>query len=237
MNTYEKIKLVHAAVGAVALIAFWVAGLARKGGSVHRRAGKVYLLSLLFVMLTTLPFIGLSVIERRSPQVILLSYLLLITTTAIYLSWRSIRNKRDVKHFTGLLFRGLATAVALFGIVVLCLSTIASSAPRSVFLAGVSMVGIITGSNMLMLARTATADKQWWLRQHLNGAALNFAATHASFAGIGLAGLLPELKGPWMHSLTQNGVLVLALVLRLWIGRRYFRPARKLTSPWPRVAS
>ena len=85
MNTYERIKLVHATVGAVALIAFWVAALARKGGSVHRRAGKVYLVSLICVMLTTLLFIGLSVIERRSPQVIWLSYLLLVTDCGVAL--------------------------------------------------------------------------------------------------------------------------------------------------------
>ena len=221
MNTYEKIKLVHMTIGAVALIAFWVAAIARKGGPVHRAAGKVYLLTLICVMVSTLPFVAVSASEGRVSQVMLLSYLLLITLTAAWLTWRSLRDRRDFSRFTGIFFRGLATAIALFGAVILCLSTTTGSASRSVFLAGVSLIGIITGSNMLMLSRTGGADKRWWLAQHLNGAAINFAATHASFFGIGLARLLPELRGNWLHTFSQLSILALALVLRIWIGPRY----------------
>ncbi len=233
MNTYERIKLVHALIGAVALIAFWVTALAVKGSLVHRRAGKFYLLSLIVVMLSILPFVGISVMARRGSHVILYSYLLLVNSTAAWLSWRSIRDQGDIKHFTGTFFRGLAIAVAVFGIFVLYISTTASTVPRALFLGGLSTVGVIAGSNMLLLARNARSDKQrpdkqWWLSQHLNGAALNFAAAHGSFVSIGLASLLPDLRGPWMIALSQNAVLVLALVLRLWIGRYYFSPARSV---------
>jgi hypothetical protein len=228
MNTYERIKLIHGMIGAVALIAFWVAALARKGELVHRRAGKVFFISLVFVMLSTVPFIAISVIQRRPAHVLLYVYLILVNATAVYLSWRSIRNKRDFKYFTGPLFRGLAIAVALLGIAVLGLSTTAKTTPQALFQAGLSTIGIVVGSNMLMLARSATPDKQWWLSQHLNGAAVNFAAAHGSFVSIGLASLLPEFRGPWMVSLSSNAVLVLALVGRLWIGRYYFKPARSV---------
>ena len=105
MNTYEKIKLVHMTIGAVALIAFWVAAIARKGGPVHRAAGKVYLLTLICVMVSTLPFVAVSASEGRVSQVMLLSYLLLITLTAAWLTWRSIRDRRDsltsTRHYQG----------------------------------------------------------------------------------------------------------------------------------------
>jgi hypothetical protein len=226
MSTYENIKLIHMSVGAVALIAFWVAALSRKGGPVHRAAGTFYLLSLICVMASTLPFVAVAVIEGRAAQVMLLSYLLMVTLTAAWLTWRSVRDRRDFTRYTGILFRGLGTVIALLGVVILYLSTTAGSAARSVFLAGASLVGIISGSNMLMLARSGSADKRWWLAQHLNGAALNFAATHASFFGIGLVKLMPEFRGPWLPTLSQLTILALALVLRLWIGRRYFRMAR-----------
>jgi hypothetical protein len=223
MSTYEKIKMFHMAIGAVALVAFWIAALARKGGPAHRAAGKFYLLTLMCVMVSTLPFLALSVIEGRAEQVMLLSYLLLITVTAAWLSWSAVRDKRDFRRFTGLFFRGLATAIALFGVVILSLSTTTGSAARSVLLIGFSLVGIITGSNMLMLARSDIADKRWWLAQHLNGAALNFAATHASFFGFGFVKLLPELSSPWLRTFSQLSILALALTLRLWAGRLYLR--------------
>jgi hypothetical protein len=228
MNTYEKIKVVHGMIGSVGLIAFWVTALARKGELLHRRAGKVYLISLAVVMISTLPFMAISVIQGHPTHVMLYAYLIIVNATASYLSWRSIRNKRDFNHFTGPLFRGLAITVALFGVAVLCLSTTANTVPQGLFWAGLSTVGMVSGSNMLMLARNAKPDKQWWLSQHMNGAALNFAAVHGSFVSIGMASLLPEFRGPWMIAFSQNAVLVTALVLRLWMGHRYFKPARSV---------
>src|SRR5262245_21413837 len=226
MSTYEKIKLLHMAVGTVALVAFWVAALARKGGSTHRTAGKFYLLTLICVTVSTWPMIAVSIIDGRTAQTVLLSYLNLITVTAAWLSWRCVRDKRDFARFNGVILRSLAAAIAIFGLVILYLSTTTSSAARSVLMVGFSLLGIITGSNMLILARNNGADKRWWLAQHLNGATINFAATHASFFGFGLARLLPELSGPWLRTSSQLSILALAFALRLWIGHAYFKPAR-----------
>lgn len=148
--------------------------------------------------------------------------------TAAWLTWgSSIREKRDLKRFPGVVFRSLAAAIALLGFTVLCLSTTVGSGARAVFLAGISSVGLITGSNMLMLARRGPVNHRWWLAQHLNGATLNFAATHGSFFGIGLVKLLPVLPGEWLHTFSQLSIIVLAFVLRVYIGRRVLRcPSR-----------
>lgn len=73
MSNYEVIKLVHTAIGGLALVAFWSAAIARKGGSVHRVAGRVYLLTLSCVMLSTLPFIVLAFSSGQFAQVVLLT--------------------------------------------------------------------------------------------------------------------------------------------------------------------
>jgi hypothetical protein len=170
-----------------------------------------------------MPMIVVGMTRGRWASVILLSYVNLIAATAAWLTWRAIRDRRDLGTFTSPFFRGLALAMVVFAVVILALSTTTGSVARSVLLTGFSMVGIVTSTNMLTLAGSRNAARRWWLAQYLNGVTLNFAATHASFFGFGLARVLPELSGPWMRTVSQLSILGLALMLRLWIGRRYLR--------------
>jgi hypothetical protein len=47
----------------------------------------------------------------------------------------------------------------------------------------------------------------------MNSAALSFAATHASFFGIGLVRMLPGLRGSRLLTFSQLNILALALTL------------------------
>ena len=47
--------LPHAGIGALALVSFWTAALARKGSQAHRYAGRVFLLAMLGILITALP--------------------------------------------------------------------------------------------------------------------------------------------------------------------------------------
>ena len=71
------------------------------------------------------------------------------------------------------------------------------------------MIGVVYGGLMLgHVGRAASED--WWLKWHLNGVCLLFAATHASFVGLVARTLMPGLAGQEMHALTQLGVIALA---------------------------
>jgi hypothetical protein len=234
-SLYQKILLVH----------FWVAALAPKGGRVHRRAGKTYLAGLVGILCTTVPIIAVQARRGRVVTVVLLTYLFLVVVTAIWLTWRSIRQRRDFERFTKFGFRVLGAALLTSGCVVFALSFAAGSLSRTIFMAGLSSIGIVTGTNMWLLVRRGGSDRRWWLRQHLNGAAIAFAATHASFFSLGLRKLLPALSGAWMHTSTQLAIVALALVLRLWLGPRYLmrilpvreRPAERGSRATPTAAS
>ena len=219
MPDFKAILLVHTLCGIPALITFWIAALARKGSRLHRRAGRIYLASMIGILLTTLPIILIRAREGRVVNVIFLGYLCLVVATGVSLAWRSIREKRSLSRFAGRSLRILAAVFFLYGLVILALSLAAGSAARTVFMAGASLIGIVSGFDMWRLLRSP--DERWWLAQHMNGAALNFAATHASFLGLGLKSAIPALGGPWMHTTTQLAVIALALVLRLALGRRY----------------
>jgi uncharacterized membrane protein len=225
---HEKIVIVHAVFGVPALITFWIAALARKGGPLHRTAGRIYVASMLGLLATTVPLIAIRALEGRIIVAVFLGYLFLITAAAVWLSWRSIRQRRELSRFTGRAYRAVGAALLLSGLGVLGLSFGAGSLPRTIFMAGLSLVGIVVGSNMWWFIWRGASDNRWWLGQHMTGAALNFGATHASFFGLGLRNALPTLSGPWVSTIVQVGFVALALVLRLWLGRRYLRRGRPL---------
>jgi hypothetical protein len=224
MPSYESLVVFHALFGAPALVTFWIAALARKGSTLHRRAGRVYLVTMLGIVVTTLPLMVVKAQQGRTVFVILLGYLFLVAATGMTLAWRAIREKRDLSRFASLGFRALAVTFVLYALVIVALSGMAPSAPSATFMVGVSSLGLWTGIDLWRLLRRPDARERWWLAQHLNGATLNFAATHASFLGLGLRRAIPALEGPWMNTTAQLSVVALALLLRWRLGRRFLEP-------------
>ena len=100
MNLYVAFKLIHVALGCVALVAFWTAGIARKGGPLHVGAGKVYLLAMAGLLAATVPMCWLAWFAGHQKIVVFLLYLLVITCTSTWLSWRAIRDRRDWARFS-----------------------------------------------------------------------------------------------------------------------------------------
>lgn len=46
MTAYQTLVACHAAIGTIALAAFWSAAFLRKGSPLHRRAGQLFLLAM-----------------------------------------------------------------------------------------------------------------------------------------------------------------------------------------------
>jgi hypothetical protein len=218
METFEAGRLLHSTVGAVALIAFWIAALARKGSEPHRRAGRVYLCAMLGVLvLSTLMVAGRA--QMGDPGLaIFLAFLISLVGTASWLMWFAVRRKRDPGGFTGPLYRGLASWLMLAGAALLALGMVRNR-PLMMLL---SLLGLGFGANMWRLALAKTHDARWWLGQHMNGAMLNFIATHDSFIALGIGSVVPELRQGVPRMLIAATLILIAVALRASRGRARF---------------
>src|SRR5215475_12705385 len=108
-----------------------------------------------------------------------IGYLALVLGTAGWTAWRAVRDRNAPHRFRGAVFRTLAVAMATCGAGLLVLGILKAK----VLIVGFAVIGIVYGGAMLgELARPAAVG--WWLNWHLNGIALLFAATHASFVGL-----------------------------------------------------
>jgi hypothetical protein len=55
----------------------------------------------------------------------------------------------------------------------------------------------------------------------MNGAMLNFIATHDSFLALGVGSLIPEIRHSVPRMMVALTITAIAIGLRLWLGQRH----------------
>lgn len=220
MNPYLAFKLVHVALGCVALVSFWTAGMARKGSPLHVGAGKLYLLAMTGLLAATVPMCWLAWFAGHQVMVSFLLYLLVITTTSVWLSWRAIRDKRDWARYSGPAYRALmwvnlASGIAIAGVGVFL------AGQMQLIIVSFSLIGISTFVRMRRFAAERPTEPRWWMRQHLNAMLGNGVATHIAFLSIGLPRLLPMLQGPVFQNLAWLAPLGVSALVGVYLSRKY----------------
>jgi hypothetical protein len=225
MTLYAALALAHAGFGTIALVAFWAAGLARKGSPVHVAAGRIYLLAMVALLALALPM-SLAILAEGKPVIgSFLLYLLLITGTAVWLSWRAIRDRRDWARYTGSVYRALAWCNLAGGVAIAGVGLLLAQ-QMQLIIVSFSLIGILTFFGMRRFARQPPAEARWWMREHLKAMLGNGVATHIAFLSIGLPRLLPALSGGTLQNLAWLGPLLVAGAASVWLSRKYLRPAQ-----------
>jgi hypothetical protein len=230
MTAYRITLFIHLALGATALLSYWVAALAKKGSASHKLAGKVYLLVMIGVLIPAIPLSLRILLEKSSVFGWFLLYLLLITGTVMWQGWFASRYKRDFARYTNRTFHWLAWSNIGAGAAILVLGAI----KMQPILLGFSLVGILLGRGMVRLARSGPEHPRWWMQEHLGAMLGCGVATHIAFLQIGLPRLLPTLAGPTMQTTAWLGPLAVALAARIWLGRKYLpaaKPKANATTP------
>ena len=182
MDTLRQLLLaIHLTAGLAALVLFWVPALSRKGGPLHRRAGRWYVKAMTVVVVTGLPLAGLFIASERWRTGVFLLFLALITGTALWNGWRVLKLKTAPLRYTDR--RHLAVALAnVVGGAALIAFGIAVKAP---LFYSFGPVGLLIGGGMLSLALRRTADPKYWLYEHFTGMIGSGIASHVAFLVFG----------------------------------------------------
>jgi hypothetical protein len=149
-----------------------------------------------------------------------LAYLVVITATGVWSAWRAVRDKHDVVRYTGPVFVSLGLLSLLSGAMVLALGIRVGSP----LLMGFSSIGLLAGLDTLIKRRRRdrlAARPRWWMVEHYTAMLGNGIATHIAFLGIGLPRLLPSLGGGTLQYLAWFGPLLMAVLAKLWLDRRW----------------
>lgn len=171
----------HLTVGLAALVLFWIPALTRKGGRVHRAAGRWYVRAMTVITVSGVLLALLFLAQGRWQSAVFLLFLGVITGTALWNGARVLRAKQDPARYVtpmhwfvallnlgggaGLLALGLAANMPLFY----------AFAP----------VGFILGGSMVGLALRRPTDRQYWLYEHFGGMIGSGIASHVAFFAFG----------------------------------------------------
>lgn len=190
----EFLLAAHVAGGAVGLLAFWVPALARKGGPLHRKAGRVYVRGMGVVLATSVPLSLVSFFKGNWLAGTFLFYLFIITGTAMYSGLRALKSKAGPHVYITPMYVATAWATFLGGVAVLVIGV----TTRTWLLAGFSLIGLTAGPSALSFMRKPPNDPRYWWYEHLGGMIGTGIAAHVAFLNFGAQRLIPGFNlGDW----------------------------------------
>lgn len=238
---YQGLLLVHVVFALLGLVAFWVPIFARKGGTAHIRAGRVFLYAAyvvaatavgIVVLTTVSPFgthpearpsdpaqISAAVAELRIIE-LFLGYLAIVTFTSVYHGVRTIQAKRETESLRSPLHTGAAWASILAALGILFFAITSDHPARWIFFA-LSPLGLLVGGGALRYARRPAASPMAHWYEHLGAMIGGGIAFHTAFAVFGIQRFVDySLEGvlgliPWVLP-----TLIGVPAIQIW-GRHY----------------
>lgn len=217
---YKILLAAHGLCGLVALVTFWVAAFAKKGAPLHLRVGKAYMLAMLGIVITAVPMAIIIGLRGKPGIATFLAYLVVITATGMWMGWRAVKRKRDQVSFRG----GAYLWVALLNLAASAVVFAVGMKMSQALLMGFSMVGLITGVQMLVRRARPMSAVRWWMKEHYSAMVGCGVATHIAFLAIGfdriirMVGIDPP---GWYHLIAWFLPLALSFVAMAWLNRKY----------------
>jgi hypothetical protein len=188
----------------------------------------VYLVSLLGVMALSTLMVAGKIVDGDPALGIFLLFLISLVGSASWLMWFSSRRRRERDSFLGGAYRVWASWLIVAGVALFGLG-VSRNGPLIMFL---SLLGVGFGANMWRLALAPARDARWWLAHHMNGAMMNFIATHDSFLALGVGSVIPEVRQPVPRMLVAVSITALGIFLRARMARRPgLEETRRLVQP------
>jgi hypothetical protein len=196
---YETLRLLHFGAGAVALVLFWVPALTRKGGRLHRRAGRVYLWAMGTVVATAVPLSAAFLWRGDWFAGTFLGYLGVITFTALWSGRQVLNHKADAAAFRTPFHAAVGVMNALTAVAVLTLAwTVAPPGFARTLFTIFPTIGLAAAWSTWQFFRHPPEDRRWWWYEHFGGMIGSGIAAHTAFGAFGMRRLFPEWQlGPW----------------------------------------
>lgn len=219
-TAYQSLLLVHGLCGLAALITYWIAAFAKKGSPLHLRTGKTYMIAMLGIVVTAMPMAAIIATRGKPGIATFLAYLVVITATGMWTGWRAVKRKRDQAAFRDNAY----LAVALLNLVASAVVFAVGMTMSQALLMGFSVVGTITGVQMLMRRARPMDTARWWLKEHYSAMIGCGVATHIAFLAIGLDRLIRAVgidPPGWYHLIAWFLPLSLSFVAVAWLNRKY----------------
>ena len=203
---FKSVLALHIAAGSIALASMWIPMLAKKGGSLHRRAGWVFVGGMATVAATALVLAAGRLFFDPRPQAqaagVFLIYIAVLTSAAVSSGVRVLRTKHRTGASRNWWDLGLPALLTLSSVGIAVFGLRLGQTLFAVF----SVIGLINGVNSLRYwLRPPTSRMHWWFA-HMNGMLGGCIAAVTAFLVVNADTLeLPQLAA-WLSPSVVGGI-------------------------------
>ena len=183
-STMQVLFWIHIPVGVISLGLFWIILFTKKGGKLHRKAGK-YFFSLMWIVLATSFLMSICILATGRPLVgVVLAYLTILISYPLWYSPRILRQHKvwSKKYFRT---RQIFLAVISLSALALAVPVVSNKIPAfslelKVIVVFFALLGLLMGQN-LRLSFTKAMEKESKLKMHIRGTIISGIAAHTAF--------------------------------------------------------
>lgn len=202
---FEALIVVHILGGATGAIAFWIPVLGRKGGDLHRRAGRVFTVALLLTGACAIAMSLLTLLApiethpqlagRFEPAFIraifgwMMLYLGVLTLNLIWYGWLCAafpKDRRKLREWRNLALQPLLVLASLN-------CALQGWLAAQELMIGVAVVGLATVATNLWYMYKPRVSAVDWQKEHLKALVGGGISVYTAFMAFGSVRILPEL--------------------------------------------
>ncbi|MEM7575325.1 MAG: hypothetical protein AAF433_20625 [Bacteroidota bacterium] len=218
---FDGLLAIHVACGFLSIASFWVPMLAKKGGQLHRQAGKAYVLFMWVVVVTAALLSSIRVSQGHYVIAAFLGYLSLITAHPLWYGIVILRYKQQVPLSLLSVRRALNLAIFVGGIGLIVWSLFLRVQDGTILLLIFGMLGLTAFSVVRRPLALAQAETSW-IKEHIEGMVGTSIAAYTAFFAFGgrrfFASFLTDywMVLPWVLP-TILGTIAIRRMKRKWV--------------------
>jgi hypothetical protein len=230
VTLFGAIVLAHIAAGTLALIAFWVPMLARKGSANHKRWGRIfaYAVYVAATLACSMGLLNLTVENGRHPTLAdravfdglfgwMMIYLGLLSQLLVHYGLAAVANRRVPAQNRNVAALASMAVVALFA-VICAVQGLQLAQPLMVALAVLGLIAVGTFARAALSPKPAPTA---YLAEHVKAMVAGGISAYTAFLSVGLLRIVPEqVFNPLVWALPSVvGVMLIIHHLRMLPGR------------------
>ena len=222
METFRTIFLTtHIATGALILLIFWVAILAKKGPGLHKLAGKLYAYTMAIALLAAAVLCVTQLFKGNYFMPLILGFLTLISGNALWQGYSFARDK-GLTPLNHKLLIGLSATITLYAIPLLIVGIMYQQVLFIIF----GALGALTGPlDLKRFIKEADTIHKNWLRQHYASMIISGGAAYTAFLAFGARSFI-NIDNTALAAVPWVLPTIIAMILIQWYNRRY-KPVKR----------
>lgn len=195
---FKAILFFHITVGTLSLITFWIPVFTKKGGNIHVRVGKAYVLLMWMVVISAALLCMLRTIQGHYLIASFLGFLALITAEPLWYAIVILKHKKDVPLSVLKIRKVLLTSTVVIGAALVVWSLILGLQGQAILLLIFGCLGL-TNIPLALKSYEQANESANWLMDHIEGMIGTGIAAYTAFLAFGGSRFLSDIfSGPLM---------------------------------------